>query len=538
METIRRKSSVDLPSVVPIKKPRKSRKTTATENASQDPNLTQSKTAKPTKNTNKNGKTTSKKTENHQPQTSPAKCQTESSATKLDEDLQPSKLSKNKKNIKLKEKMDTSSKKELPKRSPKDKSNSKTTAKTKPNTSKSIKESENKLRVSKTKVPINDSSVNSSHLPSTSSGIKKSVSKENINNLSINQLLKLGEGSLGTFERSVDEMSDSSESDWEEVKDEPDIPKEGVEVVLKLPQKQRKKKRFDLQAYFDRELRRFKREVQVEIHKVHLLCLIAKGLQINALLNSETLLSLALSVLPSKQFYPNNKVTTTYCEYFTKWFNTKFVYDTTYEDSISGTSTESKIQTLLSEGKSSSKNIIIYVFILMLRALGLKARLVISLQPLPLKPNFKNAEKEGQSSSDLKDTSKLQVPESEPPMEPKESPKSENAKTCVTRRKSKNSDSNDTSEKRRKSKSRDEEEEWTDKSPKSKGLKNDKVGTIRRRSKSTDGSAREGNKRVGQDTWVEIFCEDKEKWTSVDVIKCKLNVCKELEVSIRYILFF
>ncbi|XP_063233353.1 DNA repair protein complementing XP-C cells homolog [Bacillus rossius redtenbacheri] len=222
------------------------------------------------------------------------------------------------------------------------------------------------------------------------------------------QLLTLGEGSSKTItettkpmtngrrKRKKDSDSDDSDDDWEnvETKDqkprEPSIPKEGVEITLKFPgmYEKRKKKGFDWKAHMLRRLNRVKREIQVLVHKVHLLCWIAHGRYVNSVLNSVELTAVALSLIPSDKCYPPKHSNLKYLEQFVSWFAGAVPLNKETSEEVSGgvIPLQKVLEVQFEKKAANSKRELAMMFICTARAVGLKARLVISLQPLPLKP--------------------------------------------------------------------------------------------------------------------------------------------------------
>lgn len=144
-------------------------------------------------------------------------------------------------------------------------------------------------------------------------------SKERQKEQTVTSLLELGESKrlstdLPEDDEEEDPFSTDSGEEWQEVKDaehkEPSlslIPKQGVQITVEMPGIMRKKKGFDLMASIKRRINRVKKENQVYIHKVHLLCWIAHGNYVSSVLGSQMLMGVALSLLPSQQAFPSGK---------------------------------------------------------------------------------------------------------------------------------------------------------------------------------------------------------------------------------------
>jgi xeroderma pigmentosum group C-complementing protein len=266
---------------------------------------------------------------------------------------------------------------------------------------------ENIMESTKTDRKKKTVNTNKSRIKSTGSlniaddGVKILLAPD-INKMDVSQLLALGESSgtiskvsTAVMDRAHDPTSDSDNlSDWEDVKGldvkptEHNIPKEGIEVTLEMPDlyRKRKKKGFDMEAHLRRRLNRMKREFQVLIHKVHLLCWIAHGRYVNSVLNSEVLMAQSLSLIPSQHCYPAKNTNLSYLEQIVEWFRkTVTVADRIESESLLPLC-ESLQQSFQSRIAHSARNLV-FMFICILRALGVKARLMMSLQPLPLKPS-------------------------------------------------------------------------------------------------------------------------------------------------------
>ncbi|XP_046394535.1 DNA repair protein complementing XP-C cells homolog [Ischnura elegans] len=227
-----------------------------------------------------------------------------------------------------------------------------------------------------------------------------------VTKMDVTQLLALGErfaeSCKGPSVVDMDEMEASTESesdeegDWEEVTGDADvkkdekphvIPKEGVQITLDAPELfyRRKKKGIDLEACLKRRLNRTKRGIQVLIHKVHLLCWIAHGRWLNSILNSQNLMGVALSLLPSNHCYPPSRTDLDYLEKVVNWFR-KAVPVVVPKESPPNIPLETSLEVQFHERKARSVKDQVLMFVCAMRSLGIKARLVLSLQPAPLKP--------------------------------------------------------------------------------------------------------------------------------------------------------
>ncbi|KAF2894976.1 hypothetical protein ILUMI_11209 [Ignelater luminosus] len=221
---------------------------------------------------------------------------------------------------------------------------------------------------------------------------KKSDEEE----LDISELLALGETKVESLVKpqtsvhssDFESLSDSEKEDWEEVEDDTTkhsiIPKDGVQITLELPGMVKKKKGMDLVACMKRRLNRIKKENQVYVHKVHLLCWLAHGNYVNQFLNNQELLALGLSLIPSQHCYPSDRTDLSYLEQIVKWFKDSIpVIDKLYSKE------EPLIKLLkiqISRKQAFNKKMLVYMFICVLRSLGIQCRLVLSFQVAPLRP--------------------------------------------------------------------------------------------------------------------------------------------------------
>ena len=96
-----------------------------------------------------------------------------------------------------------------------------------------------------------------------------------------------------------DSDEDSDADDWEEVEEaqiaddedalenyKPQLPEQGVQITIDGPKifnKKRRKKQVDVDELLRQQINRMKKELQVEMHKTHLLCLLSRGFYLNRL---------------------------------------------------------------------------------------------------------------------------------------------------------------------------------------------------------------------------------------------------------------
>lgn len=273
----------------------------------------------------------------------------------------------------------------------------------------------------KSKMNIAEASTGTGNMESD--GVKVLLPPD-VNNMNVSELLALGESSrsmskvhTSVADRTHDLTSDSENdlSEWENVEGlavtptEHTIPKEGIEVTLEMPDlyRKRKKKGFDMEAHLRRRLNRVRRELQVLVHKVHLLCWIAHGQYINSVLNSEILMAQCLSLIPSQHCYPSKHTNLNYLEQIVAWFKKMVTITESTESGPLLPVCESLQQSFQLRTAHSARDLVL-MFICILRTLGVKARLIISLQPLPLKPSNLDLcisnKKRNNNKSELKDS--------------------------------------------------------------------------------------------------------------------------------------
>ncbi|KAM6976874.1 DNA repair protein complementing XP-C cells [Aplochiton taeniatus] len=210
-------------------------------------------------------------------------------------------------------------------------------------------------------------------------------------------------------EQEEQDDEDSDDEDWEEVEElseplgplalaEPTLSAQPVEIEIETPdiihKKQRREKRkAEFETYLRRMVNRFNKDLVLDTHKVHLMCLIANGMFRNRLCSEVDLLAVALSLLPTHFAMVNKeKIDHGYISGLLKWFQATFTLNSELpceENPDPRALLERRL------GSLSAKNHqeMTHLFLLFLRSLQLFCRLVFSLQPLSLKlpPVKKNA---------------------------------------------------------------------------------------------------------------------------------------------------
>ncbi|KAK7884619.1 hypothetical protein WMY93_027742 [Mugilogobius chulae] len=163
---------------------------------------------------------------------------------------------------------------------------------------------------------------------------------------------------------------------------EPSVPTlsvpESVEIEIETPEARKKKKRqAEWDAYLRRMVNRYKKDLLIDTHKVHLLCLVANARFRNSLCSEPDLLAITLSLLPAHfGNVAKERIDQNYLSGLHKWFKATF----TLNPSLSSEECHSA-RSLLERRLAS-----LSLFLLVLRSLQLFCRLVLSLQPVSYKP--------------------------------------------------------------------------------------------------------------------------------------------------------
>nr|XP_010588237.1 DNA repair protein complementing XP-C cells [Loxodonta africana] len=202
------------------------------------------------------------------------------------------------------------------------------------------------------------------------------------------------------------EVEDESEEDWEEVEElsepVPDdagenaafsksvLPVNPVEIEIETPEQAKTRERsekakMEFETYLRRVMKRFTKEVHEDTHKVHLLCLLANGFYRNRICNQPDLRAIGLSIIPTRfTKVPQRDVDVHYLSNLVKWFIGTFTVNTDLSYSEQdGLQTTLERRFAIYSARDDEE--LVHIFLLILRALHLLTRLVVSLQPIPLK---------------------------------------------------------------------------------------------------------------------------------------------------------
>ncbi|KPP64872.1 DNA repair protein complementing XP-C cells-like [Scleropages formosus] len=172
-----------------------------------------------------------------------------------------------------------------------------------------------------------------------------------------------------------EEEESDEDVEWEDVEELTEttavLPSQPVEIEIEAPEhslkrQRREKRKAEFETYLRRMVKRFNKELLVDMHKVHLLCLVANGIFRNRLCSDPDLLAIALSLLPARfTTTPPEDVDTSFLCSLLKWFGATFTMN----------------PELPEKPQESARDL----FLIMLRSIRLFCRLVLSLQPVPLK---------------------------------------------------------------------------------------------------------------------------------------------------------
>ncbi|XP_061592696.1 DNA repair protein complementing XP-C cells [Cololabis saira] len=201
-------------------------------------------------------------------------------------------------------------------------------------------------------------------------------------------------------EENEEEDDDSEdEDDWEEVEEldgplgqpepaEPVLPAQPVEIEIETAEvRKRKKRKEEFDIYLRRMMKRYNKDMLMDTHKVHLLCLIANGMFRNSLCSEPDLVAVTLSLLP-RHFcmVAKERMDQNYLSGLLKWFSATFTLNP-----LLPCEERPDLRVLLERRLASlsarDHQEMTHLFLLVLRSLQLFCRLVLSLQPIPFKPS-------------------------------------------------------------------------------------------------------------------------------------------------------
>ncbi|XP_023691057.2 DNA repair protein complementing XP-C cells isoform X1 [Paramormyrops kingsleyae] len=204
-------------------------------------------------------------------------------------------------------------------------------------------------------------------------------------------------------ENKVEGSDEDEDEEWEDVEELADtscvVPSQPVEIEIEAPEHvakrlKREKRKVEFETYLRRMVNRFNKELFVDMHKVHLLCLVANGMFRSRLCSDPDLLAVALSLLPAHfTTTPPEEVTTPFLCGLLKWFQATFTLTLELPEEPERNPREI-LERRLGSLSARDHQEMTHLFLIVLRSLRLFCRLVVSLQPIPLKePPAKNKAK-------------------------------------------------------------------------------------------------------------------------------------------------
>ncbi|XP_010156159.1 PREDICTED: DNA repair protein complementing XP-C cells [Eurypyga helias] len=228
------------------------------------------------------------------------------------------------------------------------------------------------------------------------------------------------------IKKEVDEDNtddDESEEEWEDVEElqEPAtdkmgeaavlpavvLPSNSVEIEIETPEQvkkrqRREKRKAEFEIYLRRMIKRFSKEVHEDKHKVHLLCLLANGFYRNRICSQPDLHAIGLSIIPTHfTKVPASQVDLLYLSNLVKWFVGTFTVNGELSTE-KGEPLQSTLERRFAIYSVRDEEELVHIFLILLRALQLLCRLVLSFQPIPLKevrPKGKSSSKRQSLSS-------------------------------------------------------------------------------------------------------------------------------------------
>ncbi|KAL4645960.1 DNA repair protein complementing XP-C cells [Arapaima gigas] len=192
----------------------------------------------------------------------------------------------------------------------------------------------------------------------------------------------------------AEESDEDEDVEWEDVEELTEtsggVPSQSVEIEIEAPEhalkrQRREKRKAEFETYLRRMMKRFNKELLVDMHKVHLLCLIANGIFRNRLCSEPDLLAIALSLLPAHFTIASPEdVDTSFLSSLLKWFGATFTLNPELPEEPQETARD-VLEKRFGSLSARDHQEMTHLFLVVLRSLQLFCRLVISLQPLPLK---------------------------------------------------------------------------------------------------------------------------------------------------------
>ena len=305
---------------------------------------------------------------------------------------------------------------------------------------------------------------------------------------------------------------------------------------------------------------------------------LAHGYLANKMLNDPTLMATALSIVPSSGF-PPTRTDLNYLEKFVKW--TKQHFEIVQPENEHPPIRLESIMTCIGTGKAQSAQELVYVCVALCRALGIRTRLVISLQPVSSKvpmsqlvqgksggkekeepdeedePIAKKKEPKGKGKSKKKepDSDEDTSPKTKKPKVPPKKQVKTKSEPSTSKEKAKTGPSPSKQKRsRRKSAEKpvkylepDDDSDFEEEKPKRKSAAT-KAAKPSKKIISTDSDDEEfklevpRRKKHSSDVWLEVYLEQEEQWISVDVpsgkVHCEDYFEKNTSEALLYVVAF
>lgn len=211
--------------------------------------------------------------------------------------------------------------------------------------------------------------------------------------------------------------TDSDDDDWEEVEDaevvdlddyKPDIP-DNIQITIDSVRKPKKTSKEDwIENCIRQRINRALKEIQLNVHKVHLLFFIHRLQFLNSISNESTLKALIISTV---NFQPKSKQSLKIVvQKLTAWFEEFFTCD--YSKQASDVDVVSETIQCFRERTIHSPLVATVVLVSALRYFGYQTRLCYFLHPVPLKPFDLLTKRSPKSSDSSSNSSKTEEPKS------------------------------------------------------------------------------------------------------------------------------
>ncbi|XP_037941012.1 DNA repair protein complementing XP-C cells homolog [Teleopsis dalmanni] len=165
-----------------------------------------------------------------------------------------------------------------------------------------------------------------------------------------------------------------------------------IEIEVEIPsvhgRRREKKKKEDIEMAFRRRINRDMKERQLLLHKASLLCLFGRSYKYNRILNDTLLMSAALKLLPGKESYPNEGGTEVkYFVSLVKWFKgTVKVADNVFYSTKRVRNKRKELLQQIQRKEALCNQDLVFILVILLRGMGIQCRLIVNLQPLPIRP--------------------------------------------------------------------------------------------------------------------------------------------------------